>query len=61
MKTQFNKFMLKKLFMNKKSGFIIPKNTSTVVTTDKRAKTNQILRVLDTCSCDIINSFQKLN
>jgi hypothetical protein len=34
--------------MNKKSGFTIPKKTSTVVTTDKRAKTNQILRVLET-------------
>ena len=43
MKTQFNKFMLKKLFMNKNSGLTIPKNTSTVVTTDNKAKTNQIL------------------
>ena len=30
------------------SGFIIPKNTSTMVTTDNNPKTNQILFVLET-------------
>lgn len=50
--------MLKKLCINKNVGLEIPKYTSTVVTTDKSANTNQILRVFETCSCDIINLFE---
>ena len=60
MNIQFNKFILKKLFMCKKSGLTIPRKTSTVVTTESIPKTNQILFVLETCSCDIIITFKKI-
>ncbi len=40
---------------------MIPKTTSTVVTTDKSAKTNQILFVFETCSCAITICYIILN